>query len=207
MSNVTTPVFGCAKSSSATNDGCQSTSHDWNIDQSADSMDFDFLTEYLLEDSSNGATASFDINSSSTSPENVIENDSNATQGRKLQILSAQSHLTQQNTEAKRQSVPLTRPVPVNTKTVLPKQNDRLAQQGFDTNSDLIAHEPTKRQRVENSTASMHINEPNVISQAQAPPDAIAGRGRKKTQAQIDRRRERNRILARRTRLRKKFFF
>mmetsp|Transcript_33745 Transcript_33745/g.74029 ORF Transcript_33745/g.74029 Transcript_33745/m.74029 type:complete len:516 (-) Transcript_33745:229-1776(-) len=31
--------------------------------------------------------------------------------------------------------------------------------------------------------------------------------GRQKTQAQIDRRRERNRILARRTRLRKKFFF
>jgi PAS domain S-box-containing protein len=36
---------------------------------------------------------------------------------------------------------------------------------------------------------------------------ALQGRGRKKTQAQIDRRRERNRILARRTRLRKKFFF
>lgn len=33
------------------------------------------------------------------------------------------------------------------------------------------------------------------------------GRGRRKSQAQIDRRRERNRILARRTRLRKKFFF
>jgi PAS domain S-box-containing protein len=33
------------------------------------------------------------------------------------------------------------------------------------------------------------------------------GRSRKKSQAQIDRRRERNRILARRTRLRKKFFF
>lgn len=33
------------------------------------------------------------------------------------------------------------------------------------------------------------------------------GRGRKKSQTQIDRRRERNRILARRTRLRKKFFF
>eukprot|EP00543_Licmophora_paradoxa_P006507 CAMPEP_0202455990 /NCGR_PEP_ID=MMETSP1360-20130828/13361_1 /ASSEMBLY_ACC=CAM_ASM_000848 /TAXON_ID=515479 /ORGANISM="Licmophora paradoxa, Strain CCMP2313" /LENGTH=564 /DNA_ID=CAMNT_0049075691 /DNA_START=749 /DNA_END=2443 /DNA_ORIENTATION=+ len=32
-------------------------------------------------------------------------------------------------------------------------------------------------------------------------------RGRQKSQAQIDRRRERNRILARRTRLRKKFFF
>lgn len=33
------------------------------------------------------------------------------------------------------------------------------------------------------------------------------GRSRKKSQVQIDRRRERNRILARRTRLRKKFFF
>jgi PAS domain S-box-containing protein len=36
---------------------------------------------------------------------------------------------------------------------------------------------------------------------------SVAGRGRQKSQAQIDRRRERNRILARRTRLRKKFFF
>lgn len=35
----------------------------------------------------------------------------------------------------------------------------------------------------------------------------VPGRGRQKSQAQIDRRRERNRILARRTRLRKKFFF
>mmetsp|Transcript_40071 Transcript_40071/g.59427 ORF Transcript_40071/g.59427 Transcript_40071/m.59427 type:complete len:592 (-) Transcript_40071:929-2704(-) len=38
-------------------------------------------------------------------------------------------------------------------------------------------------------------------------PPVLPGRGRQKTQAQIDRRRERNRILARRTRLRKKFFF
>ncbi|KAL7575666.1 hypothetical protein ACA910_011487 [Epithemia clementina (nom. ined.)] len=36
---------------------------------------------------------------------------------------------------------------------------------------------------------------------------AVASGRRKKSQAQIDRRRERNRILARRTRLRKKFFF
>eukprot|EP00578_Thalassiosira_sp_NH16_P002901 CAMPEP_0181136064 /NCGR_PEP_ID=MMETSP1071-20121207/32985_1 /TAXON_ID=35127 /ORGANISM="Thalassiosira sp., Strain NH16" /LENGTH=497 /DNA_ID=CAMNT_0023222751 /DNA_START=192 /DNA_END=1686 /DNA_ORIENTATION=- len=42
------------------------------------------------------------------------------------------------------------------------------------------------------------------------PPGAMmggAGGGRQKSQAQLDRRRERNRILARRTRLRKKFFF
>lgn len=42
---------------------------------------------------------------------------------------------------------------------------------------------------------------------AAAAAQALQGRGRKKSQAQIDRRRERNRILARRTRLRKKFFF
>ena len=52
------------------------------------------------------------------------------------------------------------------------------------------------------------------IAQAQNPqtvPNAQRGiqvkLGRQKSQAQIDRRRERNRILARRTRLRKKFFF
>ena len=61
MSNVTSPVFGSAKSGSSSNDGCQSASNDWAIDQSADSMDIDFLTEYLLEDSSGGAPAPFDI--------------------------------------------------------------------------------------------------------------------------------------------------
>jgi len=47
---------------------------------------------------------------------------------------------------------------------------------------------------------------PAVVAAAAAAA-AMQGRGRKKSQAQIDRRRERNRILARRTRLRKKFFF
>ncbi len=41
----------------------------------------------------------------------------------------------------------------------------------------------------------------------QVPPHGSAGSARQKSQAQIERRRERNRILARRTRLRKKFFF
>jgi len=170
-------------------------------------MDFDFLTEYLLEDTSSGAPASFDINSSSTSPEHIIENDVNSHHIRKMQILSAQSDLKQQNIEAKEQTVLPSGSVPVDTKTVSPKRNDSLSQQGFDTHSDYIASESAKRQRMENSSTSVHIKEPIVASPAQAPPDAIAGRGRKKTQAQIDRRRERNRILARRTRLRKKFFF
>jgi PAS domain S-box-containing protein len=47
-----------------------------------------------------------------------------------------------------------------------------------------------------------------AAAQAMQQQQAVVGRGgRRKSQAQIDRRRERNRILARRTRLRKKFFF
>lgn len=62
----------------------------------------------------------------------------------------------------------------------------------------------TKRRRVDNQTVAAG---PQVLADPMAVAAALQGRGRKKTQAQIDRRRERNRILARRTRLRKKFFF
>ena len=57
------------------------------------------------------------------------------------------------------------------------------------------------------------VDAPMAAITARGPPPAAAivmqmqGRGRQKSQAQVDRRRERNRILARRTRLRKKFFF
>ena len=71
-----------------------------------------------------------------------------------------------------------------------------------------VAQQPsvavTKRRRVDAAAgapgAAPTMTDPTAIA-------AMQGRGRKKTQAQIDRRRERNRILARRTRLRKKFFF
>ncbi len=72
-----------------------------------------------------------------------------------------------------------------------------------------VAQEPsiavTKRRRVENPSSSIDGNQ--ILSDPMSVAAALQGRGRKKTQAQIDRRRERNRILARRTRLRKKFFF
>jgi PAS domain S-box-containing protein len=59
------------------------------------------------------------------------------------------------------------------------------------------------------------VDAPMAAMTARCPPPPAAGllmmqmqgRGRQKSQAQVDRRRERNRILARRTRLRKKFFF
>jgi PAS domain S-box-containing protein len=64
------------------------------------------------------------------------------------------------------------------------------------------------------NTNSSISNLATVVSPAVVAAAAVAAlqgrshqRGGKKTQAQIDRRRERNRILARRTRLRKKFFF
>jgi PAS domain S-box-containing protein len=48
---------------------------------------------------------------------------------------------------------------------------------------------------------------PPAPEEAPDSPNQSGKTGRQKSQAQVDRRRERNRILARRTRLRKKFFF
>jgi PAS domain S-box-containing protein len=64
----------------------------------------------------------------------------------------------------------------------------------------------TKRRRSDQSHQGNLVSQP-VLADPAAVAAALQGRGRKKTQAQVDRRRERNRILARRTRLRKKFFF
>jgi PAS domain S-box-containing protein len=74
-----------------------------------------------------------------------------------------------------------------------------------------IAHQTnnvvTKRRRMNAPMAALSGGTVSVLADPMAVAAALQGRGRKKTQAQIDRRRERNRILARRTRLRKKFFF
>lgn len=82
---------------------------------------------------------------------------------------------------------------------------------------DHSAGPDVKRPRMEVSTGvpMMHMQlqagsqAPAIMNIQQLAVAAMQqqGRGRKKSQAQIDRRRERNRILARRTRLRKKFFF
>lgn len=64
----------------------------------------------------------------------------------------------------------------------------------------------TKRRRTDAAMAGTNEG-PGVMADSMMVPEALQMRGRKKSQAQIDRRRERNRILARRTRLRKKFFF
>jgi PAS domain S-box-containing protein len=65
----------------------------------------------------------------------------------------------------------------------------------------------TKRRRAEPAAVPGSLGAPPILADPAAVAAALQGRGRRKSQAQIDRRRERNRILARRTRLRKKFFF
>jgi len=78
------------------------------------------------------------------------------------------------------------------------------------------ARSTTKKKKPSSSSVEGGAKRRKTVAQAPpAPPREPAPQGagedpqqpRSKTQAQIDRRRDRNRILARRTRLRKKFFF
>jgi len=69
-----------------------------------------------------------------------------------------------------------------------------------------VAIPGNKRRRVD-GTAQIVAGSQILANGHFVPTTTMTGRGRQKSQAQIDRRRERNRILARRTRLRKKFFF
>jgi PAS domain S-box-containing protein len=87
-------------------------------------------------------------------------------------------------------------------------------QQQFTVPATLSSESAQKRRRLETTSAngvaafSAASTSLNAQALAAAAEQAMhSGRSRRKSQDQIDRRRERNRILARRTRLRKKFFF
>lgn len=72
-------------------------------------------------------------------------------------------------------------------------------------NMTQVSKRPRTEQRPEKTKRTLDASKPNANKKGK---EKRAGhRPRQKSQAQIDRRRERNRILARRTRLRKKFFF
>jgi len=94
--------------------------------------------------------------------------------------------------------LPLALKIPLTTPSLVPTPAPRLVP------CRMIAHQH-KRPRVDNQKPTGPVVPGNVqvVQRAIAAPRG----GRQKSQAQIDRRRERNRILARRTRLRKKFFF
>lgn len=205
------------------------------MDSSGDPMDFDLLAEYLLEDNpSSSAGLSFDFNVSSVvSPEQSIDgrgfNDTGPVHSHSMlaqhtiriqQPLSHhhnQVHLapTGRPNPAPLAPAPSSQGVAAHGITVPSaggasyiKHTTHIAPApGGGGNTGMVQQESVavaKRRRLENPASA--VANP-MLGDAMAVAAALQGRGRKKTQAQIDRRRERNRILARRTRLRKKFFF
>lgn len=110
-------------------------------------------------------------------------------------------------------SIPLA-PAPFpNLPAQVPNLSSTPAPMSFNQHAAPAAQQAPKRRRMEDGMAAVtSVPDPSTFLSGQQLAAAAAqalsqGRGRKKSQAQIDRRRERNRILARRTRLRKKFFF
>lgn len=99
---------------------------------------------------------------------------------------------------------PVPSPMPSASGAIV-RQNTALA-----PDANMVLQAP-KRKRVDGPTqvyaGAPGAQTPLFTSGHVAVQSAMLGRGRQKSQAQVDRRRERNRILARRTRLRKKFFF
>jgi len=195
-----------------------------------DPLDFDLLAEYLLDDCGSALESAFDF--SSDSPTNEVQQPScivspdfgSSISLSKLQgmssipvIRSDPAAESQVLAPASTQAQPGTimSPPMMSFQGIIPVAPNGAPHQ-------MIVHQH-KRQRLDNgpklqqplklaanrSTPALAIQQsissaPEELSASLTDPTKTA---RQKSQAQIDRRRERNRILARRTRLRKKFFF
>lgn len=187
-----------------------------------DPLDFDLLAEYLLEDggsSNSGFTMDFSDSPvhnipPEPTPSSIVSPDLQSTQipneafdGMFSIPLIHQQNGHQNGTIAAPPShassvQPLTsfQNIATVSTTQAPQQMDfhQDKKQRLGTNPQQAMNEGDQQAIMSND--SMNNNEDPDSGSEQKP-------GRKKSQAQIDRRRERNRILARRTRLRKKFFF
>lgn len=113
-----------------------------------------------------------------------------------------------QQLKARSQLQPSTTPVMAKTKPIAPPAPQAMVVRPLVPNTS----QPNKRPRLDGAgfgggqqvvTPSFSLASAQAAAAAAQAEDA----SKPKSQAQIDRRRERNRILARRTRLRKKFFF
>lgn len=182
-----------------------------------DPLDFDLLAEYLLDDSEAPTVDiqlptfefNFESNSGVVSPEQSEDGmpKQYETIAQVENIIAAQAvSQTQPTMQAIAPAPPgvPTRPHPGAPMPPAPAPSSfpgmaapGTAPQAMMNHQHARAAPATKRRRTDIPSVS-------AASYMQSAP---SGRGRQKTQAQIDRRRERNRILARRTRLRKKFFF
>ncbi|GKY90271.1 hypothetical protein MPSEU_000001200 [Mayamaea pseudoterrestris] len=189
-----------------------------------DSLDVDLLAEYLLDDN-NGMTSgemSFDFNidasqrgSSMISPDNsedgghppLADKRSAAVMG-SAAAASLLKATSVNNYGLMSAAVPVVpQLMPSNASFMQPAQGGLVAYHHGTTAADIAADLANKRRRLDAMQQPPIMADP-LFNNNMGQADLLAGgRGRKKSQAQIDRRRERNRILARRTRLRKKFFF
>uniref|UniRef100_A0A6S8IZY1 LOV domain-containing protein n=1 Tax=Amphora coffeiformis TaxID=265554 RepID=A0A6S8IZY1_9STRA len=214
MPDISMPMFGRA--------GQGPNQADWG---EVDNFDVELLAEYLLEDSSGVPGVTFDFNSAMenngiVSPENSedggIPTIADMSAGFSM-AMSQQQHqfMHHPNTGTMTGSIPLA-PAPFpNLPVQVPNLASAPAPMSFIQHAPpaSAAQQAPKRRRVEDGMAAVtSMPDPSTFLNGQQLAAAAAqalsqGRGRKKSQAQIDRRRERNRILARRTRLRKKFFF
>jgi PAS domain S-box-containing protein len=201
-----------------------------------DTLDVDLLAEYLLDDN-NGSTSgevTFDFSmdasqrgSSMISPDNSEDGGhppladkrtaAAATMAANNNLLKATNNVygLLPNIPAAATAAPPLMPSNAAVFMPAPSQGGLVTYHHGANQVDLAADLASKRRRLD-GMAQIHDQQQHHSMQAQAhqqllfaggAQDAMAGRGRKKSQQQIDRRRERNRILARRTRLRKKFFF
>lgn len=231
---VTIPIFGSASNQQPTQQ--QQAGGDWYMEDGGDQdMDFDLLAEYLLEENPGTSQTGFDFNTDFVvSPEQsvVSAGDTGAAQARDIITQHAATYapvaappplVMQPQIAAQGMVVPQTIP------QYIPQQSTAMAPAPATTQQQTRAPARTVQKKAGSTdTKRRRTNPPEVAAQglvnasymtngttnmspavvaAAAAAAAMQGRGRKKTQAQIDRRRERNRILARRTRLRKKFFF
>lgn len=221
---------------SAHNWGNYSTSQPTNQSQE-DSFDFDLLAEYLLDDGTAGSSPDFGINVPlfATTTTNQTLNPHDGSVSASLPDVSArQPPKTVPAPYAPQSSghqfysghVPAPRPSPAPNAPLMPNVLPAPV-----PNRHPISATPAPQSiapvTLNHGRAPPIVTNPNKRPRHQAPasvtppatinhsigngtvnfPPSFTQKGRPKSQAQIDRRRERNRILARRTRLRKKFFF
>lgn len=168
---------------------------------SDDLLDFDLLADYLLDDG--GPSSSLfddDFMSESQDGSNMVSPD--LRNSLLVDDIPAIEH-TQNAPETPAGFVPA--PLVPNRGAIPPYIPTSAAPRTSNAsdvhrNSNNINSYPNKRVKLDNPQSALN-------SQFLADEPDSPGGGRGKSKAQVDRRRERNRILARRTRLRKKFFF
>lgn len=197
-SNVQAPRFSSASGAKG----------DWS---EIDTLDVDMLADYLLGDGVlNSAGVTFDFNLEGNSKQNsTVVSPENSEDGN-MPLLG--------ETQAAPARIPpapaaAANPAAYTAIAALPQQLPTIPIATTPVVFPTVVVQPPKRRRVEMPAAAAAAPLPvptamlNGQQLAAAAAQAMCGQRGKKSQAQIDRRRERNRILARRTRLRKKFFF